>query len=302
MPNIDLSQLPKPDVIESLDYETILARRKASFLSRFPTAERVSWQNTLALESEPVVKLLEESTYLELLLRSRINHAARSVMLAYATGADLDNIAANLGTKRLIITPADNSTTPPTPAVYEDDERLRLRAQKAFEGITTAGPRGSYEYHALSASAKVADVSITSPVPGQVLVTVLSTQGNGSADSTLLSTVDTVLNDESVRPLCDTVIVQSANIIDYTITATLTLYPEVTVSITETAAKKALADLVKKQHKVGRDITRSAIHHALHQEGVQNVTIASPPADIVVDDVSAAFCTNTTVTIGGRDE
>lgn len=302
MTQIDLSQLPKPSLIESLDYETILARRKTAFLNRFKASEHEQWQHTLALESEPVTKLLEESAYLELLLRQRINHAALSTMLPYATGGDLDNVAANLGTQRLIITPADDSTNPPTPAVYESDQRLRYRAQKAFEGITSAGPRGSYEYHALSASAQVKDVGISSPTPGTVLVTLLSTDGNGTASSDLISTVNTALNAEDVRPLCDTANTQTANIIHYTIEAELTLYPEVTAAITELAANEALQTLIEKQHKIGRDITRSAIHHALHQEGVQNVNIISPAADIVVDDVSAAFCTQTTVTVVGRDE
>jgi phage-related baseplate assembly protein len=36
MPIVDLSQLPAPDVVETLDYETILAERKATFISLYP--------------------------------------------------------------------------------------------------------------------------------------------------------------------------------------------------------------------------------------------------------------------------
>ena len=45
MPIIDLNQLPAPDVVEELDFETILAERKATPVSythlTLPTTSRV---------------------------------------------------------------------------------------------------------------------------------------------------------------------------------------------------------------------------------------------------------------------
>lgn len=35
MPIIDLNQLPAPDVVEELDFETILAERKATLISLY---------------------------------------------------------------------------------------------------------------------------------------------------------------------------------------------------------------------------------------------------------------------------
>ncbi|MDB0554564.1 baseplate assembly protein, partial [Ralstonia solanacearum] len=95
---------------------------------------------TLALESEPVTKLLQENAYRELVWRQRVNDAARAVMLAFAEGDDLEQLAANFDVQRLTITPADDSTVPPTPAVMEGDDSLRERAQEAFEGLSVAGP------------------------------------------------------------------------------------------------------------------------------------------------------------------
>ncbi|MBA1636880.1 baseplate assembly protein, partial [Escherichia coli] len=83
-----------------------------------------------------LVKLLEENAYRELIWRQRVNEAARAVMLACAAGNDLDVIGANYNTTRLIITPADDSTIPPTPAVMESDTDYRLRIQQAFEGLS----------------------------------------------------------------------------------------------------------------------------------------------------------------------
>ena len=89
-----------PNVIESLDYETILERRKAAFIALWPVSEQQAWRDTLMLESEPVTKLLEESAYLELLLRTRINHAAASNLLAFAGDRDLDRLADFYGMAR----------------------------------------------------------------------------------------------------------------------------------------------------------------------------------------------------------
>ena len=115
MPIIDLNQLPAPDVVEELDFETILAERKATLISLYPEAQQEAVARTLTLESEPLVKLLEENAYRELIWRQRVNEAARAVMLACAAGNDLDVIGANYNTTRLTITPADDSTIPPSP-------------------------------------------------------------------------------------------------------------------------------------------------------------------------------------------
>ncbi len=109
MPIIDLNQLPAPDVVEELDFETILAERKATLISLYPEDQQEAVARTLTLESEPLVKLLEENAYRELIWRQRVNEAARAVMLACAAGNDLDVIGANYNTTRLIITPADDS-------------------------------------------------------------------------------------------------------------------------------------------------------------------------------------------------
>lgn len=115
---IDLSQLPAPDVVEVLDFEVILAERKATLISLFPEEQQEAVARTLALESDPLVKYLEENAYREVIWRQRVNDAARANMLAYATKNDLDNLAGNNNTRRLTITPADDSTIPPTAAMW----------------------------------------------------------------------------------------------------------------------------------------------------------------------------------------
>ena len=300
---IDLKKLPVPKVVQALDYETLLADRKAKFIELQQTDnERQHWQARLQLESEPVLKLLQENAYLELLLRSQINESAKAVMLAYATGSDLDQLGALFGVQRLLIRAEDLTVNPPVTAEYEDDERFRSRIQMSLEGLTTAGSRGSYEFHTLSTSPNIKDVEVASPTPGTVKVTLLSTEGQGSADVELINAVKAKLNAEHIRPLTDTVQVESAVILPYQIQAVLTLYPSVLETVVLENVNQAINRYVKKQHLLGVDITRSGVFAALHQEGVQNVRLNQPLADIVVQPHQAAYCTSVNVTVGGRNE
>lgn len=302
MPIVDLSQLPAPDVVEALDYESILAERKATLVSLFPEEQQDAVARTLSLESEPLTKFLEENAYREVIWRQRVNEAARAVMLASAAGNDLDVMAANSNTARLTITPADDTAVPPVAAVLESDADLRSRAQQAFEGLSVAGPVGAYEYHGRSADGRVADISVISPTPACVTITVLAREGDGSAGADLLAVVDKALNAEDVRPVGDRVTVQAAEIVPYQVTATLFFYPGPEAEPILAAAKTKLEAYITAQHRLGRDVRKSALYAALHVEGVQRVELTAPLADIVIGKHQASYCTNYTLTAGGADE
>lgn len=299
---VDLSQLAAPDVVEELDYETILTERKATLVSLYPEEQQDAVARTLTFESEPIVKLLQENAYREVIWRQRVNESARAVMLAYAAGHDLDNLGANYNVERLVITPADETTLPPTPAVMESDTDYRLRIQQAFEGMSVAGSTGAYQFHGRSADGRVADISVISPEPACVTVSVLSRENNGTASGELLAVVRNALNDEDVRPVADRVTVQSAVIVDYTIDAALYLFPGPESEPVLSAAKAKLQTYINAQHRLGRDIRKSAIYAALHVEGVQRVELVAPVADIVLNETQASYCTEYSVNIGGNDE
>lgn len=292
---VDLSQLAVPDVVETLDFEAILAAMLADLRARDPEFDAL-------VESDPAFKILQVAAYRETILRQRVNDAAKAVLLAYAGGADLDQIAANYNVARLVIDPGNPAAIPPVPPTMETDTSLRRRVQLSFEGFSTAGPVGAYIFHALGADPDVLDVSVASPTPGNVVVTVLSRQGNGAASAGLITTVNGVLSADQIRPLTDNVTVQSATIVNYTVSAVLTLFPGPDSAVVLAQAQAALATYIADTQRLGRDITRSAVFAALHQPGVQNVALTSPAADIVITPAQAPFCTLTTVTIGGFDE
>lgn len=292
---VDLSKLPFPDAVETLDFEAILAEMLADYQSRDP-------EFSALVESDPSYKVLEVAAFRELLLRQRVNESIKAVTLAYAQKADLDQIAARYNVQRLLIDAGNPDAVPPIAPTYEGDESLRRRVQLSFEGFSTAGPEGAYIFHALGSDARVLDADARSPIPGQVIVSVLSNVGSGAAPSDLLDAVNETLSDEDVRPLTDQVLVESAVIVNYAIAAQLTLYHGPDADVVVDAAMDAAVTYAETNHRLGRDVTLSGLYAALHQEGVQNVTLTSPASSIAIARNQASYCTGITITSVGVDE
>lgn len=294
---IDLSQLPVPQVVEPIDFETILAERKAYLVSLYPTGQQAEIAARLELESEPLTKLLEENAYREVIWRQRVNEASLANMLAYAAGSDLEQLAANYNVRRLIVTPGNPSAVPPVAEVLEDDDSLRERTQMAWEGLSTAGPRNSYIFHARAVDGRVADASAVSPSPAVVVVTVQAVANDGTAPSDLVDAVLAYLSDEDRRPVADRLTVQGAQVLPYSITATLFLNsagPE-SEPIME-AAEASLLAYVHQRRRLGMEVSESAVHAALHVEGVRKVELAGW-ADIVATEAQAPYCTAVHLTV-----
>jgi phage-related baseplate assembly protein len=279
---VDLSRLPPPDVVEQLSFEQIFDALVASMQIAMPGFDAT-------VESEPVVKLLQVFAYRELLIRQEFNDRARSVMVAFAAGADLDHVAALVGVARLELTPADPVAG--TAAVLEDDDALRQRVILAPESFSVAGPELAYVFHARSADADVLDASATSPSPGSVVVTVLSRLGNGEASAELLAKVEAIVNGREVRPLTDLVTVQSADVVEFAILAKLYVYQGPDPTIVMAAAEASLQAYLAAARRLGRDVTISALYAALHVDGVQRVDLTSP-GNLVLGATQAPWCTS----------
>lgn len=292
---INLDRLPAPPIIEQPDFETIFAARKARLIELAPHLAPA-----LELESEPLVQMLQEDSYRELLLRAAVQDAGQGNLLAYASGAMLDHLAAFYGVERQVVQEADDTASPPIPEIMEADDRLRARVQIAPEGFTTAGSLGSYTFWAMSASPLIKDVAILqTATPGEVRIIVLSVDGDGTPDAAILSAVDA--GTEPRRPLTDLVLVEPATIQTYTIEAELTLYEGPDAEVVRAAAEEAVVAHVEEHHRLGHDITVSGLHAALHKPGVQNVEISQPIGNLVISGDAAAYCSSVSVVVGGRD-
>ena len=329
MTAVDLTKLPAPPVLETLDYDDVFAEVKALFLGEFSTDEveaarlgvptRAKVDLLFGIEGNLIVKILQAYAYHATQVRARVNDAAKATMLAYAVGADLDNLAGFYG----VVRKAD-----------ETDEALRSRTVLAVDAISTAGPVAAYKFHALSAADNVKDVAVESPEfemhtpasgiaaqlpdgavvyiptdnagladprPGDVAVTVLSRVGTGVADEAMIAAVNTALSAEDVRPLTDRVTVRSAAVQSYAVAATVWTYPGVDSATVVRDATEAVDDHVTALHKIGYDIPISGIIAAATIPGVQRVVVSQPANRIVINARQAAYCTGVTITHGGTD-
>lgn len=253
MPEIDLSQLPPPQVVEPLDYEEILAEIVADYVARYP-------EFTAYVESEPVIKQFETAAYREMLLRWRINEAAKQNMLAFAEDANLDHLVALAGVKR---------------QEGEGDERLLRRFRLSLEALSVAGPEGAYEFHALSADPRVQSVTITTPEPGTVrLVVVGGDNADGLPDAALIEKVKGALDDALKRPLTDTVEVLAARNICYQVAVTIHVEQGPDRELVKAAAEKEVRAYLLGRHRVGAVVHKSAITGAAQVPGVTHSSVA----------------------------
>lgn len=274
----DLASLPTPAVIESLSFETIFSELQAEFQSRYPDYSAL-------LASDPAIKLLEVAAYREVLLRNRINEAAKASLLAFATGSDLDHLAAFYGVTRL----SD-----------ETDEALRLRTRQRIIGFANAGGAAHYRYWALSASPEVADVEVDSPEPGQVRISVLAKGEEQTVSNAVLDAVRAVVLRDDIRVLTDTVEVVPAELMPVTVHARLWLYPDAPME-TLSAIEALFAFTLAACAGLGWDLTRSWIIGQLQRAGVHKVELLSPTADIRVAANQAVRLLSLNLDFAGRE-
>ncbi len=247
--------MQQPNIIELLNFEEIFSRMKEELVNRDKSF-------TGLVESDPAIKILEVAAWRELLLRERINEAAKSNLLKFARGEELDNLAEFYGVER---------------EKEEDDERFRKRIKAKIVGWSTGG---NYRYYALSADTRVKDALVESHVPGKVQVSILSTElsTTGIPPEELLEIVRNQLNMEDVRILTDTIEVVSCNIIEIDIHSKISINrPDIIETV-----KKQFIEKFETTKRLGWNVARSWIIANLFVEGVENVELIEPREDVVV--------------------
>lgn len=274
----DLASLPTPAVIETLSFETIFSELQAEFQSRYPDYSAL-------LASDPAVKLLEVAAYREVLLRNRVNAAAKASLLAFATDSDLDHLAAFYGVTRL---------------TDETDEALRLRTRQRIIGFANAGGAAHYRYWALSASPDVADVEVDSPEPGRVRISVLAKGEADTVPDAVLDAVRAVVLRDDIRVLTDTVEVVPAELIPVTVTARVWLYPD-TPMVAFDAIGARFKEALAAHSGLGWDLTPSWVIGELQRPGVHKVELLVPTTDIRANANQAVRLIHLNLEFAGRD-
>lgn len=293
---LDLSRFPAPDVIESLNFEGIYDELVASFLSIWaekrvlrPDLPEI---NTVDLESDVIATVFQAWAYRELLIRSRVNNAARSNLLAFAGGADLDHIGANYGVGRMTIVPA----TETDPAVMESDERFRQRINLRVYAYSSAGSIESYIFHAMSADPLIKDVAVDNPHTSRIDLTVLSAVGDGSPTSDQLSAVADALSPTAARPLTDDVRVRSATIISQPVVLRISIPSGPSPDPIRQLALQRVGEYAASRHRIGRALRVDGIVGAARAAGeLEQVVVIEPTADIIPGISGAVHVPSVTV-------
>ncbi len=255
---LDLATLPPPDVLQTVDFEALLAEMKRDLLAQAPELAEA-----LDLESEPLSKLLEVVAYWRIHDRQMVNDAVKSNLLSFARGSDLDQLAAFYDLYRL---------------ESETDEPFRERLQANIRGWSP-GSVDYYRFHALSVDPTIQGAYAASPEPGLVRVAVLF---DGDADPVLLTKVQTRLMDPAIRLLTDRVEVVPAQLIPVSVKAHVWLRPDAPPGVVDTL-RTSFPKRLKAARELGWNLACSWIIANLHMTGVKRVELISPPADIGID-------------------
>ena len=301
---INLQGLPPPNLLAPINPEAELLEIRAEFAAKFPANHPI--HTALALESEPVNKILEVLAYRYTLKVSEINRTARSLMLAYATNADLDHIGVTYyRVQRKVLQAEDLTTNPVTPQILEDDTSYRDRLALSVEAETKAGSAGSYLFHALSASPEVFNATVHSPAPTEVDV-YLSGQIEGDVleqsnrtvgvEPSAVADVYAALAADDVRPLTDLVRVHSATAKAFRINAVVYVKAGISPQLILDQGVQNLRIYLRSVFKPGQRIATSRIIGALDVSGISRIDLIEPVSDMLVDVSQVAHCINSNIT------
>lgn len=283
MSQIEISQLPPPEVVKLLDARFIRER----MLKRYAELSQVSVPKV----GDPIYNAFSSMSEEVTRARQEFQDISLENMVAYATGTNLQRLA---------------DWRPVEKFENETEEEFRRRVQMAPEGFSTAGPDGAYIFHALAADEDVLDAKVHSPDGFKVELYILSRTGNGVASEALRQKVFEYVSTKTKRPLNDELSVLSATIKEYRIEVELDLPNGPGESETLAVATKRLRSLADETHRLARNVSLSLIDAAAHVQKddsentvsfqpVEDVDIVSPSAKIVCGISEAPYCTGIVV-------
>lgn len=196
-----------------------------------------------------------------------------------------------------------NTTTTAGGSEEESDTAFYNRMRESEESYTTAGPRGSYAYHAKSVSSQISDVSAESPEDGVADVRIML-YGGKLPDKELIDRVQEYLSADDIRPMTDKVIVAAPNTVEFDIEATYYIPRDKAATTKEIKQAVELATenyTLWQTSKMGRDINPSYFNAMLMESGIKRVDITTP-VFTEIPKGSVAVLRNCNVTFGGVED
>lgn len=289
---IALEQLQPMQILEAIDTEAILASRMQNLVAYWrandPPAGAV--YDVENLEFDPLKINQELAVYFELMLRDRVNQAARAVTLAFGSSTDLDAIASRYpgGVPRL---------------TGESDDRYRRRIWLSANALSPHGIYETYVFWALTSDVTLKDATATTvPGSGTVKITIMATDAAPVPSQTQINATYAYIMDKARKGLTDVIQVAPPVIttIDYVIR--YWLLPGYDKDAVETELYTALNAFIAKSRWLGTDHMRIAIDAALARNGVYDAKIDSPAKDVKVDANGLVNVRSVTLRYVGRGE
>lgn len=281
-------------VLEQIDVEQILADRMGrlkELWAQYDPPSAAQYDVEL-LEFDPIKINQEACAYFELLLRDRVNQAARAITLAYAIGTDLDAVASRYpgGVPRL---------------EGETDDRYRRRIWLSPNTLSPHGTAEAYEFWALTAVPELRDVTAIRSVmhdyyPTILITCLLDDFATPSPSQEQLVRIRSYIQSLSRMGLTDVISVNPPKVKEIEYIVRVWLYPGPAPDQAITTITNNLQKLIDNQYWLGHDHTHTAIHAACAISGVHNVDIESPADDVNVPLDWVIKVTNLTVTLAGR--
>lgn len=197
----------------------------------------------------------------------------------------------------------ENVTPSAGGADTEGDEGLRERVQIAPEKFSVGGPTGAYEYWARTAHPGIVDVTVISPVPGEVHIYPLLSEGELPSQE-ILDAVDEICSAEDIRPTSDFVSVLSPVEVEYSVDVSYWIDRKRAAMGDNivSAVEAAVAKWVRWQcEALGRDINPSRLIAAIVGAGAKRAAVAEP-SFVELSPSEVAKCTGVTTTFEGFED
>ncbi|SDU83863.1 baseplate J/gp47 family protein [Pseudomonas mucidolens] len=320
------NQLAPPAMVAVDEFELLLAEFKAfvvGYVAERSPHNAAKLKVSLENQSE-LLTLALEAFCVRLQTHERKYNARIQQMLAWwATGSNLDARLADMGLERQVLDAGDPAAFPPVPPILESDDDARLRyylaphapaagsrmqyrrevftlgerpvvkVQSATPGVVTV----VYTFDPDGYAAQVKDGNGRRTAPGEVMVTVLSREGNGQPSTALLDGVRRHFARPDVRPETDRVSVQGAQILPYKIRVVAKINAGPDSGLTQVAAEQLLQTYAESCHRLEGRVDPSWIDYTIHTAGAVQLEILEPLEPIITTAFQAPYCTDVEVEV-----
>lgn len=257
MSGIDIRKLPKPRLLDIQSLEDTRADMLREIAEVLP-------EDYVFSRSDVWYRAMTKLAAREIRVFSKVEASILQCFLPYADGPNLEIAATNLRTAKL---------------PGESDEALRERALFADDVPTTGGANRAYRYWARSV-AGVEDVLVYTDfenAPGRVFVTVYLRDQREKKEGEIkpvVEAVKAVLSADDIRPTTDFVITAAAKIKEFTLKAEIFTLQGASPVLIKEAAEKSFFEFLRRNQRVGRNLTLAGFIGSLMVGDALDVTVA----------------------------